>query len=132
MRAARRAGSLIVVLLAASAIAYFAGAVGSTAKPTPRGPTFREREALTAALPAYDRREPVGCVFLQTLVSSNGRYAQVTPLYLNASRMPCLRYAANGGWILEKTTRWRIIFTGSDPPPCSLHVPLELPHVCIP
>jgi hypothetical protein len=39
---------------------------------------------------------------------------------------PCLRYAANGFWILEKTSRWKIVFNGSDGPPCSVGVPKDL------
>jgi hypothetical protein len=95
-----------------------------------RPPTFREREALTAALPASFQREPVGCVWLDVRVSNDGRYAEVDPLFLNALHAPCVQYAANGRWILKKTTRWRIVFDGSDAPPCSLHVPKDLPGGC--
>jgi hypothetical protein len=91
-----------------------------------RQPTFKEREAITAALPAAFKRYPVGCVFLRTVVSNNGRYATVAPVFLNALRMPCVKYASNGYWILRKATRWKIVFTGSEPPACSLGVPHDL------
>ena len=37
-----------------------------------------------------------------------------------------MKYASNGYWLLRKTTRWKIIFNGSERPPCSLGVPLDL------
>ncbi len=99
---------------------------GSRSAGAARQPTFKEREALTAALPAWLRRYPIGCVWLEFSVSNNGRFAEVGPGFLNARRPPCLKYASNGYWLLKKQTRWRIIFNGSDPPPCSLRVPREL------
>lgn len=93
-----------------------------------RQPTFKEREAVTLALPASFRRYPIGCVWLSMSVSNNGRYAMVTPTFLNAARPPCLQYASNGYWLLKKTrsARWRIVFNGSDVPSCSLGVPRDL------
>ena len=91
-----------------------------------RQPTLTERAAITAALPADFKRYPVGCVFLRTAVSNNGRYATVTPVILNGLQQPCVKYASNGYWILRKTTRWKIVFEGSVSPPCSLRVPRDL------
>jgi hypothetical protein len=91
-----------------------------------RQPTLAEREAITAALPADFKRYPVGCVFLRTAVSNDGRYATVTPLFLNALRQPCVSYASNGYWVLRRTTRWKVVFEGSVSPPCSLRVPRDL------
>jgi hypothetical protein len=91
-----------------------------------RQPTFKEREGLTLALPAWLRRYPVGCVWLKMLVSNNGAYAIVAPAFLNATRAPCLRYASNGYWILKRVTRWKIIFSGSELPPCSMIIPRDL------
>lgn len=92
-----------------------------------RPPTFKEREAITAAMPAWLRRYPIGCVWLGISVSSDGTYAEAGPGFLNATRPPCLKYASNGYWLLRKRTKkWRIIFNGSDPPPCALKVPREL------
>jgi hypothetical protein len=91
-----------------------------------RQPTLSEREAITAALPASFQRYPVGCVFLSTTVSNNGHYATVTPVFLNALRQPCVKYASNGYWILKKTTRWKVVFVGSVSPPCSLRIPRDL------
>jgi hypothetical protein len=96
-----------------------------------RQPTFKEREALTGALPAAFQRYPVGCVWLKVAVSSSGRYATVEPAFLNALRNPCLKYASNGLWILKKTgARWKIVFNGSDAPPCSLGAPKDLVTGC--
>ena len=92
-----------------------------------RAPKLGERAAITKALPASLRNVPVGCVWLDMAVSRSGRYALVTPVYLNALHLPCLRYASNGDWILKKRLAgWRIIFRGSDPPSCSLGVPRDL------
>jgi len=91
-----------------------------------RQPTPIEREAITAALPAAFKRYPVGCVFLRTAVSNNGQYATVRPVILNGLRQPCVKYTSDGYWILRKSTRWKIVFEGSESPPCSLRVPRDL------
>jgi hypothetical protein len=97
-----------------------------------RPPKLGERAAITKALPASLRNVPVGCVWLNMAVSRSGRYALVSPVYLNALHLPCLRYASNGDWILKKRTAgWRIIFRGSDPPSCLLGVPRDLTR-CMP
>jgi hypothetical protein len=91
-----------------------------------RAPLLAERAAITQALPAYLRNEPVGCVWLDISVSSNGRFAIVAPVYLNATRLPCLRYAANGYAILAKGVRWKVIWSGSEAPKCALGIPRDL------
>jgi hypothetical protein len=105
---------------------------GSSSAETVRQPTFKEREAITAAMPPWLRRYPIGCVRLGMLVSSNGRYAEAGLEFLNATRPPCAKYVSNGNWFLKKQKRWRIIFNGSDPPPCSLKIPRELATACLP
>jgi hypothetical protein len=43
-----------------------------------------------------------------------------------------VKYASNGFFILKKhLARWRIMYRGSDPPACKLHVPRDLSR-CIP
>jgi hypothetical protein len=113
----------VTVGVIAASLAFITG-VGST--DAARQATFKERETLTLALPAWLRRYPVGCVWLSMSVSNNGRYAKVTPGFLNATRPPCLQYASNGYVLLKKSTRWKIIFNGSVQPPCSLGVPRDL------
>lgn len=120
-------GRLIAVLAAIAAALVLVGAAGAK-----RAPTLNERAAITKALPASLRNVPVGCVWLKTAVSRSGAYALVSPVYLNALHLPCLRYAANGDFILRKRLGvWRIVFHGSDPPQCSLKVPRDL-TVCRP
>ena len=101
-----------------------------------RQPTLKEREAITAALPAQLRSYPVGCVWLNIEVSNSGRYALVGPTFLNALHPPCLKYASNGEWILKKTSRWKIIYNGSGPTRCNkllLEVPKDLiTGLCLP
>jgi len=95
--------------------------------PAKRAPTLKERGAITKALPASLRNVPVGCVWLHITVSRSGAYSLVSPVFLNALHLPCLRYAGNGDFILRKRQgAWRVIFHGSDPPSCSLKVPRDL------
>ena len=75
-----------IVFVLALAVLLSAGAAQAK-----RSPRFAEREAITAALPAYFRSEPVGCVWLDISVSNNGKYAIANPVYLNAVLTPCLR-----------------------------------------
>lgn len=117
--------------LSVAAVALVASAALVGAAQAKRPPTLSERAAITLALPAYLRSEPVGCVWLDVSVSNNGKYAIAAPMYLNADRAPCARYASNGQWILRKTTRWKIVFNGSDPPKCSLGVPKDLVTGCL-
>jgi hypothetical protein len=95
-----------------------------------RAPTYLEREGITQALPASIRSIPAGCVWLETSVSKNGRWALVAPRFLNALHAPCLRYAGNGAFLLEKLETWKVVFAGSDPAPCSLHAPRDLVPGC--
>jgi len=119
-----RVRTLVGLFTVAAALAATVAVPG--AADAAREPTRAERAAVTAALPAWLRREPVGCVWLDLSMANDGRYALVRPVVLNPTTQPCLRYAANGYWILRKTLRWRIVFNGSDPPPCSLRVPHDL------
>jgi hypothetical protein len=112
-----------LVLIAAAAVALAVVAPG-LAK---RAPTVNERAAITKALPASLRSVPAGCVWLDITVSRSGAFAKVSPVYLNALRQPCVRYASNGDWILRKRLAgWRVVFRGSDAPSCSLRVPRDL------
>lgn len=89
-----------------------------------RSPTLGERTAITRAMPAFVRNYPVGCASLSIQVSRNPDWARVGVQYLlepgSSKSDPCLRYAANGFWILKKSSRWKIVFNGSDGPACSL------------
>jgi hypothetical protein len=116
------------VRLFALACVLFAASAGTAA--ALRQPTLNERSAITAALPAGLRAVPAGCLWFDITITNNGRYAEVEPTYL--VRKACIRYAANGFLILHKVTRWKIIWSGSDPPYCRLHVPRELVKVCLP
>lgn len=93
-----------------------------------RAPTLKEREAITKALPRFVRDTPVECIWLNTRVANGSSYAIVRPAYLNAtaSGSRCTRYATNGFYVLRKSTSWKVVYRGSDPPPCSLKVPRDL------
>src|ERR1051325_2148548 len=108
--------------LAVTAIACLVGG-GAAATATARQPSFKEREAITSALPGWLRQDPVGWIWLRISVSNNPRFAKVAPSFLNATRSPCVRYASDGIWILKRLAKWKIIFNGSDLPRCSFHTP---------
>jgi hypothetical protein len=91
-----------------------------------RPPSLTERAAIAAALPQGLRAVPVGCVWLDVTVANAGGYAKVSPIFLNATNAPCVKYASNGFFILKRQPRWRIIYSGSELPPCKLHVPRNL------
>jgi len=115
----RRAVLLGAVLgLTFAALPPVASAAGA------RQPTLKERGAITGALPARLRSYPI--VWLNIVVSRNGRFAKVVADVFDATRPPCLKYAANGFYILRKSASWRIIFSGSVSPPCALGVPPEI------
>src|SRR5579864_8622620 len=101
-----------------------------------RAPSLNERTAITHAMPAFVRGYPVGCAALQITISRNPNWALVAVEYLltpgSPNNDPCLRYASNGFWILNRTSRWKIVFNGSDSPPCGLHVPRDLYASCTP
>jgi hypothetical protein len=99
------------------------GGKGAVAGP----PTIEEREALTAALPGWLRRYPVGCVWLDFSLSKDGRYAKGGYGVVHPMRRPCSKYTSNGYWLLKRlAAKWKIIYNGSTEPPCSLRVPREL------
>ena len=110
----------IAVGLACVALAIVGNATAA------RLPTLKERAAITSALPVAVRNYPVGCIWLDVRVASNGEFAKVVPQVFFPSPMACVRYASNGFYILRMKTRWHIVFEGSASPPCSLRIPREL------
>ena len=123
-------GCALAIIAGATAAAVVAGTRAGQAGHA-RNPTFKEREAITSALPKSLKRDPVGCVYLQIRASSDGRFARVGVGLLNALHEPCVRYASNGPyWILRKSgSRWKIIAETSGsafPPRCSLGIPRYL------
>ncbi len=115
---------LQTTLLGVAACALLTAAVASAARP----PTHTEREAITQALPAFVRNVPVECVWLDIRVSHNPRYAYVGSEYLNATApgSRCVRYARDGFFVLQKTTKWKVVYSGSDRPRCALGIPRDL------
>jgi hypothetical protein len=107
-----------------------AAALTLAAAQAARTPTLDERVQITRALPAWLRKYPVGCVRLVTVISHDGRFATVSPQFLvrpgAGVKDPCLRYAGNGHFVLGKQKTWRVLYQGSDPPPCSLKIPHDL------
>jgi hypothetical protein len=113
------------VLVRAALPALVAAAVlAGTAAARP--PTLAERAAVTAALPSFLRAVPAGCVWLDVALSPDGRWAKVTPRFLDATTLPCVKYASNGVFFLKRAARWKVVFDGSDLPPCALGVPKAL------
>jgi hypothetical protein len=95
-----------------------------------RNPTYKEREAITALLPRWLKRYPIGCLYVVIRVSSDGRYARLGVGFLNALHDPCIRYAFNGpDWIAKEThSHWKVIgYTGAVVGrPCAPGIPTYL------
>ena len=94
-----------------------------------RAPTLTERAAITRALPGPIRKVPAGCVWFDIRMSSKAGWASVTPRWLvgPSGSDPCLRYAADGKYLLRRAKgTWRVVFDGSDLPPCTLRAPRDL------
>jgi hypothetical protein len=119
-----RCVSMIVVVLAV-VLAAVAPSSGLGA----RQPSLGEREAITRTLPAFFRRAPVECVFVKITVSTRtSHYALVDVQVINwrTKRTGCSKYLHDGFYIVRKTKGWRVVYEGSDPPPCTLRVPRDL------
>jgi hypothetical protein len=88
-----------------------------------RAPTSAERVAIERGLPAGQTSIPVRCVTLDVHVS--GGYAKVTPVYRSSAS--CLRYAANGFYLLKRSgTTWAVVYNGSELPSCARRFPRDL------
>jgi hypothetical protein len=61
-------------------------------------------------------------------VSHDSRFAFVAHEFRNPHHIParCMKYASNGFWIVKAAPRWRIVYEGSEPPPCSMRIPAEI------
>jgi hypothetical protein len=123
-------GCALSILAGATAAAVIAGTRAGQAGHA-RNPTLKERAGITAGLPKWLQRDPVGCIYLPIRVSSDGRFARAGVAFLNWPHGPCVRYTFNGpDWILRQGgSRWKVIAetSGSAPPPrCSLGIPRYL------
>ena len=121
-------GALVAAIgVGAVAAAVFAG---TTSTGHARNPTLKERAGVTAGLPKWLQRDPVGCIYLPIRVSSDGRFARAGVAFLNWQHKPCGRYTSNGpDWILRKTgSRWSVVAytSGLATPKCSLGIPRYL------
>jgi hypothetical protein len=98
-------------------------------------PDARVGTAIVRAFPAgtksYWNRIPKTCHALDIRVSNNGRWATVTSVFTPTEQ--CERWAGDGYSLLRRLPggSWRIVFEGSDPPPCSLRVRRDLIRTCL-
>lgn len=95
-----------------------------------RSPTVSERAAITAVLAPFVRGVPVACRRLDIYVWR--RYALVGTTYPKTLPSLCQRYRFEFAWILKRTTRWRVVYSGTKPPPCSLGIPRAIAVNCWP
>ena len=100
-----------------------------------RAPRPAERLAILRTLHARSPGPamPIDCANYVIRVSQNPLWASVGVKYLTSDPV-CLRYAANPGLTILKrpsAVRWKIVYGGSDPPPCSMHVPKDLWNECL-
>jgi hypothetical protein len=108
----------------AVSVAACAACVSVTTASAARQPTPAERTAVLAVVHRELPQVPAKCVRTAVTISNNGRYALARPTF--STTRACIRYAANGFFVLAKAPRWHVIYNGSDPPRCSLHVPRDL------
>ena len=117
----------LVLKIAAGVVlaAVLVAALASTALAS-RLPTERERASIVRGLPLHVRKPAArACVSYLVRVSNDGRYATAEPRARQT--FACRAYWGNGFWLLQRrSTEWRRIYAGSDPPPCSLRVPRDL------
>jgi hypothetical protein len=92
-----------------------------------------ERAAIrrSRSLPRDIRNAPVGCLSISLRMSLDRQYAMGGVALRLGPR--CHGYLYNGYDIFHRNRRtgdWTIVYEGSDWPPCSLRIPLEL-HSCV-
>ena len=94
-----------------------------------RAPSVAERTAITRALPAFLRAIPAECVWFDIRVSKRAEFASVQPRFLvtRAANDRCVKFASDGSFVLRRRgTRWRVVYNGSELPPCSRGFPKDL------
>jgi|GEM_PF-6295267 len=100
---------------------------GTTSEQRRRG-SEQERAAILRALPRY-LRVPASCAKTDIKISSDRRWARAEAIDVyDYEARKCGRFAGSGYWLLKKSSagRWRIVFNGSEVPPCSIHAPKYL------
>jgi len=83
-----------------------------------RAPTVAERAEIRGAMALALSFAPPVCYGAVIYVSTvDRRYAYATARWKTIAK--CLPYASNGYFILRRSTHWRVVFNGSDAPPCT-------------
>jgi hypothetical protein len=91
-----------------------------------RPPTRTERPAITKALASSIRTLPANCVTVRMRVSASGWFARAWLRWRQPDHCGAVS-SSNGQWFLKRTARgWRVVYVGSDPPPCRLRIPRDL------
>ena len=102
----------------AVALALVLAAVVTGSAAARRVPTVPERAEIRGAMALALSSAPPACYAAVVYVSTvDRRYAYAAPRWRTTAT--CLRYASDGYLILRRTTHWRVVFNGSDAPPCT-------------
>jgi hypothetical protein len=91
----RRALRVGRTLALTAILVVITGAVASS-EVAARQPTPAQTRGLLAALPKFIRSVLRKCIRFDMSVSANKRYARVSPVFLNATHLHCVKYASNG------------------------------------
>lgn len=93
-----------------------------------RSSSERDKAAILLALPR-EFRVPASCAKTDIKISSNPSWARAESIDVyDPAIKKCGRFGGNGYWLLKKSPsgHWRIVFNGSEVPPCSLHAPRDV------
>jgi hypothetical protein len=101
----------------ALAVALAIAAIVSASAEARRAPTVAERAEIRGATALALSDAPPACYTAVIHVSTvNPSYAYSTPRWKTTAK--CVQYASNGFFILRRSTHWRVVFNGSEPPSC--------------
>jgi hypothetical protein len=88
----------------------------------------REKAAISLALPR-EFRVPASCATINIKFSSDPSWARAESIDVyDPATKRCGRFGGNGYWLLKRSDsgHWRIVYNGSEVPPCSIHAPKDL------
>lgn len=101
----------------ALAVTLAIAAVVTTPADARRAPTVAERAEIRGATALALSDAPPACYAAVIYVATvDRRYAYATARWKATAK--CLPYASNGYFILRRSTHWRVVFSGSEPPAC--------------
>jgi hypothetical protein len=101
----------------AIAVALAIAAVVSASADARRAPTVAERAEIRGATALALSDAPPACYTAIVYVSTVKRSYAYSPARWKTTAK-CLQHASNGFFILRRSTHWRVVFNGCEPPSC--------------